>query len=796
MVPHDAQDMTTLRLFGGASLERDGAGMTGPVAQRHRLALLSLLYVSHPRPLSRDKVIGLLWPERDAEHARNLLNQALHAVRKALGHDAIVSSGDLLRLGARPLTCDVLAFRAAVAAGDRARAIRLHAGPLLDGFFLSEAPAFEEWVDRERERLRRTWRQAAGELVDEDLARGEPAQALACVQRLVADDPYDARATRRLMEALEAAGDRAGALRQARLHTDLLAQDLGMGPDPEVRAFAAQLQDGGARNPAGLPPAGRRGQVPADTDPPTGAALAPPPVGTRWWRRRKGRYAAALLGVALLGLGAGRAFMERPGRITRLAVLPLANLTGDSAENYFVAGMHDALVTELAQVRSLTVQSRQSVLRYADSDLPVPVIAGQLGVDALVEGAVFMSKDSVRITVQVVRANPEGHVISRMFTGRRDHALALQRRVAGAIADALRARVRPDVRARLARDRSVNEGAQQAYLDGLYHLEHAAYGRAIPRAERAVELRQAIARLEESVRLDSTWARAYAKLALADHFLASSFAGEAEEYYPKAKAAALRALELDDSEAQAYASLGFVLYRYERDWEGAERAIQRSIELDPNSHHWIYALYLRNSGRHDEAIAEYLRAVERDPLSDLLKAQLAGEYACAGHTQEAIAQARELHARHAAAGSSGVRVVGDTTWLLTFLVDTYSTSGEPAKAVDAAERLVALSDTATAGPDLAFALASAGRVTEARSLVTELEANASGPFHLQPAIYAALGDTDRALAALRAVLDDLDPHEAAVIGCWPVVRLLRDDPRMQALMTRVGLPTRAARGPG
>ncbi|MEZ4412783.1 MAG: winged helix-turn-helix domain-containing protein, partial [Gemmatimonadales bacterium] len=126
--------MISLKLFGGASLERDGAILSGRVAQRHRLALLSLLAVSHPRPLSRDKLLGYLWPERDTDHARNLLKQAVHVIRKALGEGVIRSAGDDLYFEPSQLDCDALAFEESLASGDRERAIELYAGPFLDGF--------------------------------------------------------------------------------------------------------------------------------------------------------------------------------------------------------------------------------------------------------------------------------------------------------------------------------------------------------------------------------------------------------------------------------------------------------------------------------------------------------------------------------------------------------------------------------------------------------------------------------------------------------------------------------------
>ncbi len=207
-----------------------------------------------------------------------------------------------------------------------------------------------------------------------------------------------------------------------------------------------------------------------------------------------------------------------------------------------------------------------------------------------------------------------------------------------------------------------------------------------------------------------------------------------------------------------------MLFRYEWDWDGAERAIRRANDLDPNSHHWIYALYLSAAGRHEEAIAEYHKAEERDPASDLLKAQVAREYGCAGHYDEAIAEARELHARVAADGTPGE--VGDTAWLLAFTAIQNTFAGAYEQAIGDARRLVALTDTASDGPLLAFALAMGGRRDEARSVIARLDTSWSRGFAgWQPEVYAALGDTDRAVAAAAALVRSYG-RDLTGLRCW------------------------------
>lgn len=802
--------MFSLRLFGGATLEDAAGPVGGPAAQRHRIALLSLLAAASPRGLTRDKAMTSLWPERDDRHARNLLKQSVHVLRRALGEGAILSSGDDLRLDPTLLRCDLIEFHEAMATGDRPGAVRLYTGPFLDGFFLSDASEFERWADGERDRLRHAYARVLEELAEERATAGDHAAAVDCWRQLAVADPYSARVTLRLMEALDTAGDRAGALRQARLHTVLIEQEFDAGPNPEVVDLAERLKSsGGAAGRASAAPAARS-DPPSDgeaagtvstagEDRPAGTMAArqrPRPTqiangrvrgGGRWRRAAVATVAGLVLVVA--GLAWGDVLSRKPADIQRVAVLPMANLTGDPQQDYFVAGMHDALIAELAQIASLTVYSRQSVQRYQGSDLPLPAIARELGVDALIEGSVFRSGDSVRITVQLVRAQPEEHLWAGSHHGPLSHALTLQGEVARSIARSIRARIAPDVDARLGRVRPVDPRAQQAYVRGIYHLERASYAERMAEPDRLEELRTAVRALEDAVALDPAWATAHGKLALAYHWMASGYMGQFEdEFYPKSKAAALRALALDDSESQAHASLGFVLFAYEWDWDGAERAIRRALELDPNSHHWIYALYLQAAGRHDEAIRHFRQAEERSPLSEVLKLQVATAYSCAGRHDAAIAEARELRARVARTGRQGM--VGDTVWVLGFVSRHRSVMGMHAEAIATAEQFVAVSDSSPGAQGaLALAYALAGRRDEARPLADRLEARvrqAGGvwrPAHL----YAALGDTDRALDMVEAAFVQRRTGMAP-FRCTLTYRLLRDEPRMQALLRPVGFP--------
>jgi DNA-binding SARP family transcriptional activator/TolB-like protein len=804
--------MISLRLFGGFSAAHDTSILTGRAAQRHRLALLALLAVEQPRGLSREKVIACLWPERSTRHGRNLLNQAVHALRQSLGTAAIVSAGDELRLSPQHVTSDVERFVHALDAGDAERAAGLYGGPLLDGFFLDGSVEFERWVEGERQRLRALYLKALEDLAGD--ASADPLAAVGWWQRLAAEDPCNTRVTLRLMESLSAAGDPAGAIRQAQHHTIMFRDELDAAPDPAVIAFAERLRterpatsaltatgDQGrtstapssaeiARSTSPLPvahatvAAGGVASVAAQTS--EGAKAVPPVAAKPRGRIWNGIVAAAAAVIVLLGAS----WIVRGGpdadaiEARRLAVLPLVNLMGDAEQDYFVDGMHDALITEMSRISSLTVLSRQSVMRYRGSDLPLPVIARELGVDMLVEGSVFRAGDSVRINVQLLRAEPEEHVWAQTYERAFAEALGMHGTVARAIAGSIHASMVPA--AGTARWADVDPEAQEAYLRGVYE-RHRHPRLTLTRDDRLDGVQRSIAYFQEAVARAPDWSAAHAKLAEAYHFFASGRPDSrplADSMYLLSKAAALRALELDETQAQAHASLGFVQFMHDRDWAAAGRSFERALQLDPNSYHWGYALYLMAVGRYDDAIARFLMAEEREPLSDIIKWQRAQAYSCAGRYDDAIAQASALEAR------LGEQAGEMWPTLRSFVAFQYAWSSRFEQAIAIMDSVVARTDSARPSlVGLAYVFARAGRMEEARALTKrfEAEAAAAGSTFRAAQLYAALGDRDLAADMLgTAVENRVIP--AAALRCTFTYRELADHPRIQAVTRRFAYP--------
>jgi DNA-binding SARP family transcriptional activator len=367
----------SLKLLGGVTLESESGPVTGPAAQRHRLALLALLATS-ARGVSRDKLMAWLWPARDAERARQLLNQAVHVLRRALGADAILSTGEELRFNPEAVSCDVVAFEEALSQGAREQAVALYAGPFLDGFFLDDAAEFERWADRERDRLAASCAKALEGLAAGVEAEGDWVAAARWWKARAAIDPLDSRVAVRLTDALERAGNRAGALQHALAHQQLLRDDLEVEPGPEMLALVERLRREPMTAPQRLEDIGNRWE-PVPTE---GAAAAAVPSASVPQHRayRAIRYGAA---VVLVGAALGIAFQLASRRgATGLAPKPTVM---DEMARAVVREMDrresGATSGELPQRRTRSIPAYELYLRGSDPALLRSDSTAQLGLE-------------------------------------------------------------------------------------------------------------------------------------------------------------------------------------------------------------------------------------------------------------------------------------------------------------------------------------------------------------------------------------------------------------------------------
>ena len=357
--------------------------------------------------------------------------------------------------------------------------------------------------------------------------------------------------------------------------------------------------------------------------------------------RRRPKYALAGvgLGVVLLvgaifafNFGGLRDRLQRGAnslRIDSLAVLPLANLSGDPQQEYFVDGMTEELTTDLAQIGGLRVTSRTSVMQFKDTKKPLPQIAKELNVDAVLEGSVMRSGDRVRITAQLIEAQRDRHLWARSYERDLKDILALQDEVARDIANEIRLKLTPQVRTRLAVTRPIDPEAHDAYLRGRFFWNR--------RTEE--DLNKAKGYFEQAIAKDPGYAPAYSGLSDTYFYLGYTWGHmPPREAMPLARAAALKGLELDENLGEAHASLGVVKFSYDWDFPGAEQELKRATALNPNysNAHHAYSVLLGVLGRPDESIVEIRKAVEVDPLSVPVRNMLASRLSSYGRCDEAI----------------------------------------------------------------------------------------------------------------------------------------------------------------
>jgi TolB-like protein/DNA-binding winged helix-turn-helix (wHTH) protein/Flp pilus assembly protein TadD len=483
-----------------------------------------------------------------------------------------------------------------------------------------------------------------------------------------------------------------------------------------------------------------------------------------------GALAAAFFSLNVLRVR-DRLFGGSPrSQIQSLAVLPLTNLSGDPAQEYFSDGMTDALITDLAQMGSAKVISRTSTMRYKKTDKALPEIARELNVDGIVEGTVQRSGDRVRITAQLIHGLSDKHVWANSYERDLRDVLALQDEVARAIAGEIKLQVTSQDQLTHSTRSTVNPQAYELYLRGL----------AYSRQQGGQPKRTSLEYFNRAIQIDPRWAEPHAQLARSYYWLAGF--GE-PELYPKSKTAALEAIRLDDSLAEAHSALAYVLYSYDWDWAGAEREFQRALVLNPNyseAHH-TYSQLLMAAGKSNEAVAEIRRAEELDPLLPALRANVGMVYSCVGRHEEAIEQLRNT-----------TELNPDYDVAYTALGFAYLRKGMYPQAVANMEKALALEKEdrylVLHKVDLAYAYAAAGRKNEARKMLSELEQQeAKGEsLELYP-IYFALSEKERGFAWLEKAYKKKS-ESLLYLRCWPEFDGLRKDPRFADLVRRVGIP--------
>jgi len=598
--------MITVQLLGGASLRSGDAPLSGPPAQRHRIALLTLVVAAWPQPLTRDRAMALLWPERDLANGRRLLNLAVHVLRGALGEATIGSTGDGLLFNPSFVQCDLHALRSAIAADDPARVVKLYTGPLLEGFHLDDSNEFDYWLDERRRELAHAYTGALLSLAERQRQSGDVHGRVGTYRRLVASDPHSATHAQSLMRALDDAGDRAGAIEHAAEYAQRLRTDLELDPDPAVAALAEELR----RAPVRRPPA----------------------------------------------------LVVETSRSPSVAVLPFLHLGADPSGEYFADGITEDVIAHLSKLRGLNVISRTSVMPFKQRQQSLREIGKRLGVRTLLDGSVRQAGDRVRIVATLVDGETDQQLWAETYDRQLTDIFAIQTDVALHIAGALKTELSRDEQDRVRREPTRDVQAYRLFLQArqwFIRFTRESLLHAIELLDRATQrdpefalahahVAMAYIELAESGTLapDVAYSRAAdaaAKAIRSDPELGAAhctigFLKTVREYdWVGAERDFKRALELSPGGADTYDLYGRLCAALGR-YDDAIALLRRAQELDPLAHRLDIVTALLRAGRYAEAIVRGEEAVELDQADDRAHATLGWAYFLSGRTEEGLTE--------------------------------------------------------------------------------------------------------------------------------------------------------------
>mgnify|MGYP000933121100 CR=1 FL=1 len=794
-----------IRLLGPFQVHVNGA----PVAEKQWARpkpklLLKLLALQPNRQMHREQLMEALWPEQDPEQAARNLHRALHIARRALEPD-LTAAGESLFLSVQDkqvrlhapgeLWIDLPAFERAAEtalAGQDAAAYEA-ALALYRGELLAE-DLYEDWAVTRREQVRALQRKLLGELARLHEKQGRPEQSIERFNELLAGEPADEAAHRQLMRLYALTGKRHQALQQYRQCCEALRRELDAEPEPATAKLHAQILGGQLEplpqfttsissplvvEPASAPavaptPDADDRPAPAHVNAPTLAAAAPAvhtptnagvlQTSQRW----RTAYLISALGVLALLAGGYAVLMRRSVTIDSIAVLPLVN--ADPQLDYLSDGLTDNIINGLSPLPGLRVMARNTVFRYKDKrQADAQAVGRELGVQAVLVGHLTQQGDRLVIQTELVKVADGTQIWGDQYRRPAADLLAVQIEIARNISENLRLRLSGSDRQRLTKRPTENAEAYQHYLKGLHYLNVW-----VPDG-----VRKTLAEFEQALALDPNFAPAYAGLANI-HALSGSEQGSYSEAAAAARAAALKALELDETLAEAHTALGLIKHRYDWDAPGAEQSFQRALALNPNAaatRHWR-ALNLEVLGRLDEAVTEMNQAQALDPVSQIIGLDVAGVLLAARRPDEAFAQYRKILEMDPNAMLPHMRL-GHALTVQNRL---------PEALAELQQAATLARDNAAVLTRLAAAYALADRQTEARTLLTDLE-NRNGKDRPSPAylglIYFRLSQHGQALKWLEQAYQERDPLIFYFATFDPAAAALRADARYAALLQSV-----------
>lgn len=791
--------MFTLQILGALDLQHaDGRSVRSLLAQPKRFGVLAYLAL-HQGFRRRDVLLPIFWPHQDQEHARAALRKVIYHLRQSLGDEAVVGRGDEeIAFGDSVLKCDARSVRQALDCGDVEAAVESYRGELLPGFFLSDLPEFERWLDSEREKLRLDMARAAEAVAEAKYASGKLPEAVEWTRRRLELTPADEVALRRLLGLLDEVGDRSGAIAAFEHFCTQLRLTYDLEPAAETCALVDQIR---------VPRNSTDDTLPAEAEQPaTGSGmprrvdLAAPaigpeqPAGTRLQlpvNRRVSRRPPAVLwaSFAVVALFVVRdpalsLVQEAFGRIPfssseaaqdlSIAVLPITDVSPGAGGEYLSVGMTDELINALGRLQGLRVAARTSTFALADGSTDIREMARQLGVRYVLEGSLRREGNHVRLSLQLIDAT-DGQ---QRWAGRYDREmstwLTMQEEISRSVIAALDG---PLPLVSPAKQATSNPEAYDDYLRGRFLLSQG--------TEEAVGA--AVRHFASAIARDSSYALAYA--GLADAHLAQANWLTPRSVLPRAKLAAERAIQLNADHFETHLALAKLLHRFDWDWAGAEERFKRALELAPDepSVHYQYADFLRASRRFDESIAETRQGLALEKIGATKPLQYMV------HERETLALALFRNHRYQEAismaelaleldPSSGARLT---------IVYASQMVGDFGRATMEMDRVASERGAFERGPvPMARNFAHAGKTQEAHRLLERKLEEADRryiPKDQIAQIYLAVGDTATAVETLEAAVDERN----FFMVFWnsdPFAESLREDARFISLLRRMNSP--------
>ena len=719
-----------IRLLGPFRVAVDGRAVDERHFTRRKPALLVKLLALQPHhQLHREQVWELLWPDLEVEAATNNLHKSIHAARRALepalksGSDSqfILTHGQQVHLRAPgKLWIDVEAFEQAAAEALKSSETQAYekALALYEGDLLIEDP-YENWTTERSEDLRALRQDLLARLASLYEGEGEYQRSIERLKEIVTLERSNEGAHRQLMQLYALMGNRQQAIHHYQQCCEHLRREIGVEPEPETIKLYEEITSGTI-------------QPRATTKP--------------------------------------EAILERNQTIDSIAILPLDNASADPSLEYLSDGITESIINSFSQLAKLRVIAHGTVFRYKGREVNPQEVGRELKVRAVLIGRVLQFGDRLIIRTELVDATDGSHLWGEQYDRNPADIFAVQEEIAREISEKLHLRLTQDERRRLAKQHTVNTKAYHLYLKGRYFW--------YKRTEEA--LRKGIEFFNQAIEEDPSYAAAYDGLSDSYALLALRGLIPPKEAFLKAKAAARKALEIDDRLGEAYASLAHVRL-HDWDWSGLEEEFKRALELNPGhaiAYHW-YSEYLIAMGRADESIAIVEQAQEIDPLSPVIGFTLAFAFLHARKYDQAIEQFRtaiELDPNH---------------FLPHYrLGHIYSLIGLHQEAIDEAQKGVALSGRSTetlAG--LGQVYAAAGMSEAMQSVIDELMLHSKeryvSPYNVAK-IYAALGDKEQAFMWLEKAYEERNP-DFIELRSEPVLDSLRTDERFRNLLRRVGL---------